>query len=103
MTGTSIGHERLWYKVRHPAFDEGMAYRAIVFVPPYSETGWSYLTFVLLSGHTYTVQVWRCTGLPRQGTFVDDDRTSRPLTKAESEFPWAAKPARPNPDLETDL
>lgn len=100
-------HAELWYKVRHPAFEEGIAYRCLGYIPPYSETGWAYLVFVTRPGMTYTVQVWRCTALPtpplEEAPHYDWRINHRPLTEAEARHPWAQKPAVRNPDLDTDL
>jgi hypothetical protein len=93
----------VWYKVAHPWFMTHMAYRAVAFTMP-SESAWSYLTFILPTGHTVSVQVWRCTALPaRERTRFDGLDYSRPLTEAEKAMPWAKKPRAPNPDLDLDL
>lgn len=100
----SLGAFPLWYKIAHPAFDKERAYRALAYIP-YGETAWAYLVFVTEKGHTYQVQVWRCTCLPVIDETLDYNMRAlhRPLTLAEHAFPWATKPATPNPDLATDI
>ncbi len=87
----------LWYKVRHPWFDPGLAYRAVWF-SDYSETAWPQIWFVLPTGHTVGVQNHRCTCLPRPS-----DPLSRPLATSEKNLPHAGKLPGDNPDLNTDM
>lgn len=94
----------VWYKVRHPWFSANHAYRATWFTLP-SESAWGYLTFVLPTGHTVSVQVHRCTALPRtcEWRHIDHSALSREMTETELLFPWAKKPSAANPDLDLDM
>ena len=94
-----------WYKVDHPWFDSTTAYRPIAFTLP-SETAWGHLTFVLISGHTVSVQVKRCTALRPTCEYLGrSDGFYRAMTQTEMDQPWAKKADLDgeNPDLDTDL
>jgi hypothetical protein len=94
----------VWYKVRHPWFDPTKAYRAVDYVL-HSESAWGYLVFVLPKGHTVSIQVHRCTALPRtcEMSHIDHTALSRDLTETEFLFEWAKKPPAANPDLNLDM
>jgi len=93
-----------WYKVAHPWFDPGSAYKPIAYTLA-SESAWAYLTFVLASGHTVAVQNKRCTALPLtcEARHIDQRGHVRPLTETEAMFPGAGKLTPPNPDLDLDM
>lgn len=93
-----------WYKVRHPYLDPNRAYRAVGYVLP-SETAWGHLVFITETGHTFAIQVWRCTALMPswQWAAIDPSEFSRELSPEEYQQPWAEKPQVKNPDLQTDL
>lgn len=88
-----------WYRVDHEWFNPELAYRAVWFTLP-SESAWAYLTFISEDGHTYSVQVHRCTAL--RPTCEPQTRSLayvRELTETEKLQPRAAKPQVYNPDL----
>jgi hypothetical protein len=93
----------VWYRIYdHPVFDNDMAYRAIAFTS-HSETSWAYLTFISEKGHTVSVQVHRCTALPRTCEWkrIDHSLLHRPLTETELLFPRSGKFT--NPDNACDM
>lgn len=92
----------VWYKVRHPWFDPEWAYRAVAFTLP-SESAWAYLTFILNTGHTVSVQVHRCTALPNTERDSTNTAFHRRMWEHERSLPWATKPKTANPDLDLDM
>lgn len=94
----------IWYKIKHPWFSPEWAYQAIHFAQ-FSETAWAQITFILPTGHTVSVQNYRCTALPRacERRYVNNHQLSREQTETEKLFPWANKLPSANPDLNTDI
>lgn len=49
----------IYYRVKHPEFSNGLAYKALFFTT-WAESGWDQITFINERGMTYSVKNFRC-------------------------------------------
>ena len=91
---------KLYYRVKHPEFDEGRVYRAIAYFD-FGESAWAKLLFVNERGMSYSVKSFRCFCVNEVDGALTP--TSDPIGSPHvAEAPWP-KPRCKNPDLDDDM